>query len=361
MSSYKLNFIQIMSNKSISTNLAKRLISNLLDLGYTWGTITEKTNIYPEELSEEQQRIDGDRHYKLLQLLNENKKDLDWFLNQSNFKVDLLFNRNNILESLANDSMYLTLLCLNSKCLRESLCHYIKYRDLIGSTDRLAMNESNGRVSLAYFPEYPEMSYQFVPMINFIFIISFVEHYSKRVSNYQVKTKVKKTNTMDTIYKYWNCDVTWDADIESITFDNRELDKRFGQYNKVVQKFLLHKVEAEYNSIFTQNSIKKMVEESVREIIRDTSIDYKSSIAAERVCQRLNVSKTTLSRRLKDEATSFKIVEQKVKLDESINLLKNTKASIGDIAFNLGFSTQSAFNRFFSDAMNTTPLKFRKT
>jgi len=348
-----------MSNKSISVNLAKRLISNLLDLGYSWDFITEKTNIYPEEL-DENQRIDANRHYKLLKLLDENKKDLDWLLNQSNFKIDLIFNRNNILESLANDSIYLTLLCLNAKNLRESLSYYIKYRDLIGNTDRLEMVESQGEISISYFHEYPEVNYKFVPMINFIFIISFIEHYSERKSNYQIKTRSKKTNTLDTIYKYWNCDVVWESNLESIFFKNSKLDTQFSQYNHIAQKFLLHKVESEYNSIFTKISIKKMVEESVRKIIRDTSIDYKSSIAAERVCQRLSVSKTTLSRRLKEEFTSFKTIEQKVKLDESINLLKNTRAPIGDIAFSLGFSTQSAFNRFFSDAIHTTPLKFRK-
>ena len=349
-----------MSNKSISTSLAKRLISNLLDLGYSWKDITEKTRIYPEELNEQTQRIDADRHYKLLELLNEHNQDLDWFLNQSNFKIDLIFNRDNIFESLAKDSMYLTLLCLNSKTLRQALDYYIKYRDIIGSTDRISLNESSGHVSLTYFHEYPEMNYQFVPMINFIILIAFIEHYTDINGNFSVKTKSKKSNTLETIYKYWDCDVTWESDIESISFDSSDIDSEYLQYNPVVQKFLLYKVEAEYNSIFHENSVKKMVEESVLEIIRDTSIDYKSSVAAERVCKRLNASKTTLSRRLKDEGTSFKTVEQKVKLDESINLLKNTSASIGDIAFNLGFSTQSAFNRFFGDAMNITPLKFRK-
>ncbi len=348
------------NNKSISTNLAKRLINDLFEVGLTWKEITEKTRIYPEELNETGQRIDADRHYRLLQLLNEHNKGLDWFLDQSNFKVDLLFNRNNILESLASDSMYLTLLCLNSRSLREALAYYIKYRDLIANTDRISINEKENKISFAYFPEYPDTDYKFVSMINFIFIISFIEHYTHPEINYKIKTKSKKSNSLDTIYKYWNCDVIWESDIESITFESKDIDLEFKQYNHIVQKFLLHKVDLEYNSIFRETSIKKMVEETVREIIRDSTIDYKSTLAADRICQRLNASKATLSRRLKEENTSFKVIEQKVKLDESINLLKNTNTSIGDISFNLGFSTQSAFNRFFSDAMNITPLKFRK-
>ncbi|PJC87206.1 hypothetical protein CSW98_04705 [Vibrio sp. HA2012] len=347
-------------NKSVSGNLAKRLIANLLDLGYAWNDITEKTGIYPEELNGDGQRIDADRHYKLLRLLNEHDCDLEWFLNQSNFQISLLFDRDNILESLANDSTYLALLCLNSRSLRESFQYYIKYRGVIANTDNLSIREDNNQVSIAYFYEYPEVSYQFVPMINFIFIISFIEHYTTPKLPYHIKTKSKKTNTISTIYSYWNCEVEWESDIDSISFENTGMDEEFTQYNSVVQKFLLFKVNSEYNSIFQENSVKKMVEDSVREIIRDSSVDYKSSFVATRVCQRLNASKTTLSRRLKDEGTSFKAVEQKVKLNESINLLKNTNTSIGDIAFSLGFSTQSAFNRFFSDAMHTTPLKFRR-
>lgn len=348
-------------DKSVSGNLAKRLISNVLDLGYSWNEITEKTNIYPEEISGEGQRIDAGRHYKLLRLLNEHNCDLEWFLNQSNFKISLLFDRDNILESLANDCTYLALLCLNSKSLRESLQYYITYRGVIANTDILSLREDDDKVSIAYFYEYPEVSYQFVPMINFIFIISFIEHYTTPQLPYHIKTKSKKTNTINTIYRYWNCEVEWESDIESISFENTGMDDKFEQFNPVVQKFLLFKVNTEYNSIFNkENSVKKMVEDSVREIIRDSSIDYKSSLVAQRLCQRLNVSKATLSRRLKDEGTSFKAVEQNVKLNETINLLKNTNISIGDIALSLGFSTQSSFNRFFSDAMHITPLKFRK-
>ena len=127
-----------------------------------------------------------------------------------------------------------------------------------------------------------------------------------------------------------------------------------------MNKILSQKVESEYQRIFEVTSISKLVEDAINEMINNQELTFKSSLAIERVCDRLGISKTTLSRRLKEEETTYKEIEKRVKLEESINLLKNTNMPIGTISLNLGFSCQAAFNRFFNDQMRISPLKFRK-
>jgi AraC-like DNA-binding protein len=41
-------------------------------------------------------------------------------------------------------------------------------------------------------------------------------------------------------------------------------------------------------------------------------------------------------------------------------MLQKSNKNISDISYQLGFSTQSVFNRFFSEQTNMTPLKYRK-
>jgi len=50
----------------------------------------------------------------------------------------------------------------------------------------------------------------------------------------------------------------------------------------------------------------------------------------------------------------------KLKLEESKRLLKDTDDSIINIANSIGFSSLSGFYRFFKDGANTSPAKYRK-
>ncbi len=348
-----------LTNRTASPTLTRRLISDLLASGYTWEEITEKSGIYPEEVSNNNRRIEADKHYRLLRLLNETH-NLDWFLDQSDFKLNLLFNRDNILDSLADDSTNYCLLSLNSKNLKQALVHYVMYRSIIANVDRLSIQDIENGLTIAYFHEYPDINYQFVPMINFLFVISIIENYTDDVSSYCIKTTSEPNNTLAKIYKYWNCEIEWQSQINSLSFTSMHLETDYRQFNEVVYKILLKKVKAEYDELSMDESIQTLVEETIKEIIHSSLLDFKSSLATLRVCNHLGISKTTLARRLKDEDTSYRAIEKKIKLEEGINLLKNTTMPVGNISLKLGFSNQAAFNRFFNDAMNISPLKFRK-
>lgn len=351
------------TTKTVSSRLVGRMIENLINLGLTWHQITHSTGIYPEEIADESRRIDVNKHYKLLTLLKESGNTLDWFVENSDFKIELFLNRKNVVETLVKDCPSLVLLCLNAPNLKQAMELYIKYRGLVGNVDKLSFQTTDETLSFMFFHEYPEHTYQFVPMINFIFLISIAEHYldaddARRV-RYTVKTKSEKLNSISLIYEHWGCNVEWEQDIDSIVIENCKLDKPFPHFNPYIHNILLEKVDVEYQSIFEVTSISQLVEDTIIEVIHNQNINFKSTTVLERLCNRLCISKTTLSRRLKEEGTTYKEIEKKVKLEESVNLLKNTTMSIGNISFYLGFSCQAAFNRFFNDQMEVSPSKFR--
>ncbi len=353
-----------LSNRTVSAKLASSLVQNLLDVGFSWDTITKETGIYPEEILIPTRRINAEQHYKLLTLLQSDNGRLDWFVKPNNFKAELFLNRNNILASLTNDALNLTLLCLNARNLRDAIVLYVKYRSIIGNVDNFSVQNTEHGMTLGFFHEYPELIYQFVPMINFIYIIAIIEHYARGIPSptlkYQVNVKCQKNHTLETIYNYWNCDVKWEAPLYSLTFDYDDLDSPYAEHNPAVYDILLDKVDKEYQAIVNVTSIRGLVEDAIYELIHNQDVIFKSSLAIKKVCDRLGISQTTLSRRLKDENTTYKEIEKKIKLEESINLLKNTNTPVGIISSNLGFSNQAGFNRFFNDQMNISPLKFRK-
>jgi AraC-like DNA-binding protein len=77
------------------------------------------------------------------------------------------------------------------------------------------------------------------------------------------------------------------------------------------------------------------------------------------VAKRLGMTSRSLQRRLKDEATSFGAVRERVRRELAQRYLDD-KLAISEISFLLGFSEPSAFFRAFKRWTGTTPVEARR-
>lgn len=82
--------------------------------------------------------------------------------------------------------------------------------------------------------------------------------------------------------------------------------------------------------------------------------------AEKQVARQLGTSVRTLARRLQEHGHSFRELRADVRLELAHAHLRERKLSIAEIAFLLGFSETSAFQRFFRNATGTTPGALRK-
>tara|TARA_R110001592_G_scaffold346310_2_gene638822 strand:- start:1390 stop:2409 length:1020 start_codon:yes stop_codon:yes gene_type:complete len=72
------------------------------------------------------------------------------------------------------------------------------------------------------------------------------------------------------------------------------------------------------------------------------------------------LSPRTLQRKLVAEGTSYQHIVDEIRLDIAKQLLKDSKISILDIAYNLGFSDSGSFHRSFKRWTQQTPKEFRE-
>lgn len=101
----------------------------------------------------------------------------------------------------------------------------------------------------------------------------------------------------------------------------------------------------------------KSTTEQVQHILLSNPI---GSLTEEQIAQRLCVSKRTLSRRLKDENTSYRGVLDNILAELSTNHLKDNNLSIEAIAHILGYNDASAFRKAFRRWYSVSPSDFRK-
>ena len=119
------------------------------------------------------------------------------------------------------------------------------------------------------------------------------------------------------------------------------------------KRILARKVEVESEA----NTISDL-EEKVLVIINEFISDPELSV--DFVAQKMDVSRTTLFRGMKEElgVTPSKYIK-KVKLQKAIELLNETDLRISEIAFQLGFSDPSYFTRIFKSEMGVSPHEFK--
>ena len=79
-----------------------------------------------------------------------------------------------------------------------------------------------------------------------------------------------------------------------------------------------------------------------------------------RVIKKLSISQRTLERRLKEQGAVFKKLVDDTRRRFALNYLIDRKRTLTEIAFLLGYSEVSAFNRAFRRWTGSTPLEHRR-
>ncbi len=117
--------------------------------------------------------------------------------------------------------------------------------------------------------------------------------------------------------------------------------------------------------------LKQHAERILSEMPRDTDsiADVRRAIAASmkegdpklnRVIKQLSMSPRTLERRLKEHGVVFKKLVTDTRRRFALDYLKDRKHTLTEIAFLLGYSEVSAFNRAFKRWTGSTPLDHRR-
>ena len=72
------------------------------------------------------------------------------------------------------------------------------------------------------------------------------------------------------------------------------------------------------------------------------------------------MSPRSLQRRLQQEGSSLSAVLDRLRADLAVRYLGETRESIGEVAFRLGFSDPTTFHRAFRRWTGQTPAEYRR-
>lgn len=142
----------------------------------------------------------------------------------------------------------------------------------------------------------------------------------------------------------------------AMVFPSRYLEYPVVQNETTLQAFLK---TAPYQLLVMVGSEDSTLREQVVAMIgRDFSL---ASPSAEQVAKTLNMSVSTLRRRLLEESTTYQKIKDECRRDSAINYMNSPELSINDVAGLMGFDEPSAFFRSFKRWTEMTPGEYRQS
>lgn len=160
---------------------------------------------------------------------------------------------------------------------------------------------------------------------------------------------------MKSYHDSFQCPILFNQSQNFISYKTSDLDTRTAKADTSINKFLVERVEEETKGLkVNPNKISSDIEKLVKDALPSgiPSIDH--------VGEHVGMSSRTLSRRLAESGSTFRGVIKKTQERIAKDLLINSSRSVGEIAFEIGFSEQSAFNRAFKRWTGKSPVEFRK-
>lgn len=199
---------------------------------------------------------------------------------------------------------------------------------------------------------YPVAARQWIEMqygIGLQLAFSLSGRYVYPVSAHSIYTREGVT---DKLTEYLGCPVKFGQEKFALIFNKVVLDLPI----IVVNKELLPVFEDYMNEIrLSEEQLNKWSDSVRRYIMHSLSA---SDLSLDHVAERFNMSKRNLHRKLKEECTSYQQILDNLRIELSRKYFKK-KIPLTEIAFLLGFESQSAFNKFFRKHFQVTPNQFK--
>lgn len=137
----------------------------------------------------------------------------------------------------------------------------------------------------------------------------------------------------------------------------------------VISLFLFYYIRTKTNKTATPVTIsyKPIEVETENHSLKDF-LDYinnnfqESDLTLEQVSNQTGINQRRIANFIQQNfGCNFKTYINQIRINEAKRLLKETNLNMGEIAFKVGFSNQSHFNRVFKSLVNINPSEFRET
>jgi len=184
-------------------------------------------------------------------------------------------------------------------------------------------------------------------------MVNTTHHVGHKVTPLAVHVRHDVTSYMDEYERVFGAPVRFNAKHNGVLFPRSILDLPVQSANADFFAVFDRRAQSALEQLSRMGGIRARVQQLLAKRLAEGSIDIES------MASELHMSPSTLRRRLSEENTTFSEVLEEVRRELALHHIHDRRLAVGEIAFLLGFGSQSAFGRAFRRWAGTSPLAYR--
>lgn len=334
-------------SRTVSNRIAHRFWMDANQAGISEAEFFRHTGIAQAELRDPGGRVNTDKHRRMLTFMGS--------FPTSRAIVDVGA------EQWLGEHLTLAGICYNSDSLRRALRHFLAFRGLIGEFDFMTMRENGSEVEVDYLTEFANARSGVQAFANFKTLAYFIRAYDAGTGAVlRVGLQGAAPSFAGAMGEFFGAPVRFEQARNTMRFAAAALDRPFQHFNAVLAPYSLARAQQEMARISGAHAFSSKVEGAIRDLLMAPGDNADGASLLLRLCERLAVTPWSLRRMLRQEESSFSALERKVKSEEARALLLAGALSVADVSDRLGFSSQSAFTRFFKLHHHLPPALYRQ-
>lgn len=241
---------------------------------------------------------------------------------------------------------------------REGVRSYERFRCLIGEVDTVRLSHASDGLLIDYENEPGVLRSSASALGNFSIVLAILNHLLD-ASPGQVEIELQGPAAVQQIEALTGARVRAGQARNRLLIHSDALDRPSPLHNPLAARYLLTRVESRHAELRQADMLTARVRAILLTRIQENALGADAERGLSEVCARLQISRWTLLRRLREEGQTFAALWSQIRVEEAKRLLSETALPIGEISARLGFSTQSSLSRFFSGATGMSPARYR--
>lgn len=336
-------------HRSVTNALAQMALRSAVQRGMAPQDFYRLTGISEGDLRAPGGRIAADRHIAMLKLT-----EPAW-TSASNFSHGI---------EVPVGTPFSTLMGVitNAPTLTEALQQFVSLRKLIGDVDQVLLRRHGDDFEVSYLQEGDNRG-ALSSFGNMLLIARLVEQYVGRASSISIEldgAAFAPVRQLRQLGQTARINVAFGQAANVLRFSAADADAPYPLHNPVSYAILCRQAQEDLRMLQLAHSFSFRIEDQLTSILRRPQFDSVQQDPLTQVCEQLSISRSGLHRRLQKETTNFQSILADVRLAEARVLLEQSRMALSDISDRLGFSSPSAFSRFFSVHCGSSPSEYRR-
>jgi AraC-like DNA-binding protein len=228
-----------------------------------------------------------------------------------------------------------------------------RYQDLVGSLGTLTVIPQGDKLRLIWDTDFiPLIVHAEEAVTGWVTFGRWVTNTD--ITPYKIYFTHPAPKDIQPYQQFFNCPINFDAPFNGIEIDANLLNTPLKQPDENMKNWLIQHAEERLENIDEPQTFLKILTRYIKQTLPKKSPELGDAAAF------LSISPRALQRKLEKKGLHFSGFIEQTRYELAIQYLKDPNNSMIDVAFLLGFSEQSAFNRAFKRRSGTTPGEFRR-